>query len=154
MTHVKCVVRFYVHKALLGYQECVKWLPWFPAKNHPTQTFLPPVYVLQKRWMMSFLEIKKSVLLKFSFSICNSRTGWFKLSGHITVVWPVLNSFYILSVNTPIIMCTQSTSMTCNLEWKKACSLQFAKYQTLLTGKTWNLFFSLTSIVYRYKSVF
>ena len=63
------------------------WLPWFPAKNHPTQTFLPPSIFFVNFVTFSEYVNFSFVLQKFHrvhssgvFWIC--RCNWHKLHLH------------------------------------------------------------------------
>ena len=55
------------------------WLLWFPAKNNPPQTFLPPVYNINVGNYC--LHLKKEFLAnEFSFSLCQTGTEPFLMS--------------------------------------------------------------------------
>ena len=72
------------HQSLLVSKEFSKfwWLLWFPAKNHPPQTFLSPVYGLTKVFTIVFAKLLSNWIIDNSagniqlITECHAHIWW------------------------------------------------------------------------------
>ena len=79
-----CLLLTKTHQSLLVRKEFSKfwWLLWFPAKNHPPQTFLSPVYGLTKVFTIVFAKLLSNWIIDNSagniqlITECHAHIWW------------------------------------------------------------------------------